>query len=184
MKKYYLITAVLLTGIFLLAATKPFDDKKGVQHKQFSFDYDIYESIDQLSKEDALLLNEAKKATKIAYAPYSHFHVGAYARLVNGKTIAGSNQENAIYPVGICAERVLLSAASSLYPGVAVETIAVSYYDEKGSNNSPISPCGVCRQSLAESASRFKHRIRLILGGMKGKVYIIPDAGSLLPLDL
>lgn len=175
---------LLFAVIALLAADKPFAGKTPVEHKKISFDYDIYASVDQLSKEDALLLNEAKKATKIAYAPYSHFHVGAFARLTNGKTMAGSNQENAIYPVGICAERVLLSAASSVYPNVAVETIAVSYYNEKGSNNSPISPCGVCRQSLVETETRFKHPIRLILGGMDGKVYIIPNATSLLPLDL
>lgn len=184
MKKNYLIISALFAAIVFLSATTPFAGKIPVEHKRFSFDYDIYESIDLLSKEDAVLLNEARKATKIAYAPYSDFHVGAYARLANGKTIAGSNQENAIYPVGICAERVLLSAASSLYPGIAVETIAVSYYNGKGKSIGPISPCGVCRQSLVETESRFKHSIRLIMGGMEGKVYVIPDAASLLPLDL
>jgi cytidine deaminase len=181
MKKASLNILVLFTCIVLLVSAGP--GKTPVEHKKFSFDYDIYSSADQLSKEDGWLLAEAKKATKLAYAPYSHFHVGAFARLANGKTIAGSNQENAIYPVGICAERVLLSAASSMYPNVAVETVAVSYYNEKGSNNSAISPCGVCRQSLVETESRFKHQIRLILGGMEGKVYIISNAASLLPLD-
>jgi cytidine deaminase len=184
MKKHYWMITILFAGIIFLSATTPFAGKAPVEHKRFSFDYDIYESINQLSKEDAALLTEARKATKIAYAPYSDFHVGAYARLANGKTIAGSNQENAIYPVGICAERVLLSAASSLYPGVAVETIAVSYYNGKGSSKSPISPCGVCRQSLVESELRFKHPVRLIMGGMEGEVYIIPNAAALLPLDL
>ena len=141
-----------------------------MDHQQFSFEFEVYDSIDQLSKEDALLLSEAKKVTKNAYAPYSHFQVGALASLTNGKTVAGSNQENASYPVGLCAERVLLSAASSLYPGVPIETIAISYHNDNGNSNRPISPCGICRQSLAEYESRFQHPIRLILGGLEGKI--------------
>ena len=154
-----------------------------MDHQQFSFEFEVYDSIDQLSKEDALLLSEAKKVTQIAYAPYSHFQVGALASLTNGKTVAGSNQENASYPVGLCAERVLLSAASSLYPGVPIETIAISYHNDNGNSNRPISPCGICRQSLAEYESRFQHPIRLILGGLEGKIYIIPKASMLLPLS-
>jgi cytidine deaminase len=183
MKKNYLYIAMLLAGIALLAATKPFTGNAPVDHQKFSFEYEVYNSAGQLSKEDAFLLSEAKNATKTAYASYSHFQVGAFARLANGKTIAGSNQENVIYPAGLCAERVLLSAASSLYPGVAVETIAVSYHNGNGSSSGPISPCGICRQSLLECESRFKHPIRLILGGMEGKVYIIPKAAVLLPLN-
>lgn len=154
-----------------------------MDQQTFSFEFEVYDSIDQLSKEDAFLLNEAKKVTQTAYAPYSLFQVGALALLANGKTVAGSNQENASYPVGICAERVLLSAASSLYPGVPVQTIAISYHNDNGTSNRPISPCGICRQSLAEYESRFNQPIRLILGGMEGKVYIIPNAGILLPLS-
>lgn len=152
-------------------------------HKQqLNFEFEIYDSIDELSKDDARLLEEAQKITKIAYAPYSHFQVGAMALLSNGKMVAGSNQENASYPVGICAERVLLSAASSLYPGVAIETIAISYQNENGKSNRPITPCGICRQSLAEYESRMKHPIRLILGGIEGKIFIISNAEMLLPL--
>lgn len=152
-------------------------------HKQqLDFEFEIYDSIDELSKDDARLLEEAQKITKIAYAPYSHFQVGAMALLSNGKMVAGSNQENASYPVGICAERVLLSAASSFYPGVAIETIAISYQNENGKSNRPITPCGICRQSLAEYESRMKHPIRLILGGIEGKIFIISKAEMLLPL--
>jgi cytidine deaminase len=154
-----------------------------MDHHQFSFEFEVYDSIDKLTKEDALLLSEAKNVTKIAYAPYSNFHVGALARLTNGKTVAGSNQENASYPVGLCAERVLLSAASSLYPGVPIDTIAISYQNDNGSSKRPISPCGICRQSLAEFELRFDKPIRLILSGLAGKVYIIPKASFLLPLS-
>ncbi len=152
-----------------------------MNQQKFSFDFEVYDSIDELSKEDAQLLREAQSVTPNAYAPYSHFHVGAMAKLVNGKTISGTNQENASYPVGICAERVLLSAASSVYPGIAVETIAISYQSEFVESNRPISPCGICRQTLVEYENRFEHPIRLILGGKEGKIYIIPKASMLLP---
>lgn len=152
-----------------------------MDYQQYSFGFEVYQSIDELSKEDAQLLREAQNTTKIAYAPYSNFHVGAMAMLANGKKVAGSNQENASYPVGLCAERVLLSAASSVYPGVPIETIAISYQSDNVKSDRPISPCGVCRQSLVEYESRFQQPIRLILGGKEGKIFIIPKAGMLLP---
>jgi cytidine deaminase len=152
-----------------------------MDQQKYSFDFEVYESIDQLTPPDAQLLRDAQNATKIAYAPYSNFLVGAMALLVNGKTMAGSNQENASYPVGLCAERVLLSAVSSVYPGVAIDTIAISYHNDNGKSDRPISPCGMCRQTLVEYENRFDHPIRLILGGEKGKVFIIPKASMLLP---
>ncbi|NSL87972.1 cytidine deaminase [Chitinophaga sp. Mgbs1] len=146
------------------------------------FDYLVYNDITALEAEDAWLLKEAQKVTQHAYAPYSNFQVGAIIRLANGKTITGTNQENASFPVGICAERVALSAASSVYPGVAIDTIAVSYHNINGDSSSPISPCGICRQTLAEYESRQQAPIRLILGGLSGKVYIVHHANDLLPL--
>ena len=151
------------------------------EQKKYSFDFEEYNSINDLSKEDAQLLRDAQNATKIAYAPYSNFLVGAMAMLTNGKKVAGSNQENASYPVGLCAERVLLSAASSIYPGVPIDTIAISYDGESVHSNRPISPCGICRQTLVEYETRFQHPIRLILGGKEGKIFIIPKASMLLP---
>jgi cytidine deaminase len=149
---------------------------------EFKFSFDVYDSIEELSEEDAWLLNEAREVTEHAYAPYSHFQVGAVAKLANGEIVAGSNQENASFPVGLCAERVLLASASSLYPNVAIESMAISYQTGNGDSDRPISPCGICRQSLQEFESRVNHPIRLILGGMEGKVYIIPKASILLPL--
>ncbi|MDP9229521.1 MAG: cytidine deaminase [Bacteroidota bacterium] len=152
-------------------------------HKnKIEFQYEVYDSIDELTKEDAWLLNEAKEVTQLAYAPYSNFHVGAVAKLSNGEIVAGSNQENASFPVGLCAERVLLSSISSLYPNIPVETIAISYQSANNGNNHPVAPCGICRQSLQDYEARMKHPIRLILGGMEGKVFIIPNAAILLPL--
>jgi len=141
-----------------------------------------YASIEELNADDSWLLIEARSATQFAYAPYSNFNVGAAGRLSNDEIVIGSNQENASYPAGICAERVLLSSAASQHPNIAIDTIAISYNNLKGKSDSPISPCGICRQSLAEYQQRTKSPIRLILSGMEGKVQIIENAGQLLPL--
>lgn len=148
----------------------------------YQFSYQVYDSIDELNTEDAWLLNEARGVSQNAYAPYSNFLVGAVAKLANGEIVTGTNQENASYPAGICAERVLLSTASSLFPNVPVDTLAISYQQADGPSDHPVAPCGICRQSLQEFESRVKQPIRLILSGMEGKVFVIEKASSLLPL--
>lgn len=150
---------------------------------EFSFSYDVYETIDELNEKDAILLTKARDAAKHAYAPYSRFFVGAIAKLNNEEMLEGTNQENASYPVGICAERGLLSTASSLFPNVPIETLAISYFNEKGDSSNPISPCGMCRQALLEYEGRVNQPMRIILGGQSGKVYIVEKAGMLLPLS-
>lgn len=154
-----------------------------MKEENYQFKFSVYDSIDELSNEDACLLLKAQEVTAHAYAPYSNFHVGAVAKLSNGEMVAGSNQENASFPVGLCAERVVLASVSSLHPDVPVESIAISYKSEIVNSNHPIAPCGICRQSLQEYETRVKHPIRLILGGMEGKVYVIPSAAMLLPFS-
>lgn len=151
--------------------------------KEIVFQYQVLENASALSTEDAQLLLKARAVTAKAYAPYSQFQVGAVALLNNGETVEGTNQENASYPVGICAERVLLSALSSLYNGVSIKTMAISYHNLKGESNKPVSPCGICRQSLLEQTIRQHQPIKLILSGMEGVVYILEDAAALLPLS-
>jgi cytidine deaminase len=153
-----------------------------MEKKEFTIEVTVYTSSDELPEDDKLLLDAARTFTGNAYAPYSGFNVGAVAMLANGKTVAGSNQENAAYPVGICAERVLLSAASSLYPGVAIETIAISYDNTKGDSKHPVSPCGICRQTLVEYEQRAGTPIRLILSGLEGEVNVLEKSSLLLPL--
>jgi cytidine deaminase len=150
--------------------------------EEIKFNILIYDSIDELNSDDAFLLSEARSVTQFAYAPYSNFQVGAVAKLSNGETVTGTNQENASYPAGICAERVLLSTAASQYPGVGINTIAISYNNLKGKSNKPVSPCGICRQSFAEFQQRTKTPIRIILSGMEGQVQVIENAAFLLPL--
>src|SRR6188474_1298559 len=149
---------------------------------EYKFSFDIYDSIEELTEEDAWLLNEAREVTENAYAPYSHFHVGAVAKLANGEIVAGSNQENASFPVGLCAERVLLASASTLYPNVPIESMAISYHSGNGNSNQPIAPCGMCRQALQEYEMRVKKPIRLILAGLEGKIFVFEKASQLLPL--
>jgi cytidine deaminase len=117
--------------------------------RHIQIDYEEYESVSTLNHDDRQLLEKAREATGHAYAPYSNFHVGAAARLSNGEIMTGSNQENASFPAGICAERVLLSAASSLYPYVDITAMAVSYNQPEERSKEPIAPCGICRQTFA-----------------------------------
>ena len=118
--------------------------------QKFEFEYELLERADQLSELDRALLEAAKLATKTAYAPYSQFQVGAAARLSNGQIVIGSNQESTSFPVGICAERTLLNSVGSQFPELTITTMAISYQPEGKSSNEPISPCGMCRQSLLD----------------------------------
>jgi cytidine deaminase len=152
-----------------------------MNEKKFEFSYEVYKDSSELNEKDAWLLGEARTVTEQAYAPYSNFHVGAVAILENGEIVAGTNQENASYPVGICAERVLLGSVATLHPKIPIKSIAISYNSEEVKSDHPISPCGMCRQALLEYESRTAKPIRLILSGQEGKVFIIQTAGNLLP---
>lgn len=143
---------------------------------------EIYSSSEELKRNDAELLTQARAVTKQAYAPYSNFKVGAAALLGDGTIVTGTNQENASYPVGICAERVLLSAVASQFANAGIITMAISYDNLNSESNHPISPCGICRQSLAEYEERTHQHIRIIMSGLKGEVYVIKKANQLLPL--
>lgn len=176
-------------GVFLIDQIMVFNDtiknycwfkKNKMKQQAYTFNYEIYSGVEELTKADADLLLKAREVTENAYAPYSNFKVSAVALLNNGNILTGTNQENASYPVTICAERVLLSAISSVYGNEPINTLAVSY---KGKNsNKPISPCGMCRQMLAEYEERTNQPIRIILSGMEGEVYIINSVTDLLPL--
>ena len=152
-----------------------------MKENKFEFQYEVYDDIGELDKDDAELLTKARAVTKHAYAPYSNFFVGAVAKLNNGQNVSGTNQENASYPVGICAERVLLGNAATLFPGISIDTLAISYDSKEVPSDHPISPCGMCRQALLEYETRTKKPIRLILAGQKGKIYIVNTIKFLLP---
>ena len=144
--------------------------------------YELYDSISELSEEEQALLNDAIQATDTAYAPYSNFHVGAAVLMENGEVVTGSNQENAAYPSGLCAERVALFAAGAHYPGVKIKSVAITAHFDGDKKLLSVSPCGDCRQVMAEFEHRFGTNIKLIMTGEKGKVVVIPNIKTLLPL--
>ena len=137
---------------------------------------------EQLGREHQQLLDEAFDALDRAYAPYSNVRVAAAVRLTSGETLTGTNQENASYPVGICAERVALSTANSLVFDAAVQAMAIVYRPASGPGNVPLAPCGMCRQALVEQHARQGHAFELVMAAEHGDVWLVPDASSLLPL--
>jgi len=149
--------------------------------QKFEFEYDLLDDSNQLNKADQELLEAAKKATATAFAPYSNFKVGAAARLSSNAIIIGSNQESASFPVGICAERTLLNSVGSQFPNQTINTIAISYEPLGKPSVEPISPCGMCRQSLLDYENRFQSPIKIIMAGMSGKVMVLKSAIHLLP---
>ncbi len=141
-----------------------------------------YDSIQELSKEEQVLVQKSEEVVKNAYAPYSKFQVGAAVLLENGEIITGTNQENAAYPSGLCAERVAIFYANSKYPDVPVEAIAVTAFTNNDFVKTPVSPCGSCRQVLNESETRFKKPIKIFLVS-KSKITVINNTKDLLPLN-
>ncbi|MDE5849592.1 MAG: cytidine deaminase [Muribaculaceae bacterium] len=146
---------------------------------------------EELSAEDRELISRAKEMTYRSYAPYSRFHVGAAIRMADGSIVSGSNQENAAYPSGICAERNACWQASALNPGMAMKKIAIAARnigdfpkgeeDKAPFQTQPISPCGACRQALLEYEHLYGP-IEVILFGAEG-IYIFPSVSSLLPFS-
>jgi cytidine deaminase len=137
---------------------------------------------DELSDEDKKLIEQSIEATKRSYAPDSKFSVGAAALLDNGITVTGTNQENAAYPSGLCAERTTLFYANSQYPDSAVKTLAIAARTERDFIDTPIPPCGACRQVILETEKRYGNSIRILLYG-KSCIYLVEGIGSLLPLS-
>lgn len=140
-------------------------------------------SPDELSAEEQQLVEAAKKATTRSYAPYSHFHVGAAALLANGEIISGTNQENAAYPSGICAERTTLFYANSQHPQQAVKALAIAARTSEGHwTEIPISPCGACRQVMTETENRYEKPMKVLLCSAQ-EVFVIESAKDLLPVS-
>ena len=139
-----------------------------------------YEECTEIEKN---LIDAAKQATSNAYAPYSHFQVGAAILLENGKIITGNNQENAAYPSGLCAERTAVFYANAQYPDQKVEAIAVAAFYKEKFTDDVISPCGSCRQVLLEVESRYNSPVRILLYNKDNEVYVAESMRSLMPLS-
>jgi len=144
-------------------------------------EYLRHSAMEGMAPNDRALLELAHAAALRAYAPYSKFLVGAALRMADGTLVTGNNQENASFPAGICAERTALHAAMSQWPQGVVVEMAIVVPSVTGDR--PVSPCGICRQSLLEQEQRQKSPMRLLLSVPNGPVFELASAGSLLPLS-
>lgn len=143
----------------------------------------IFDDEKELPLSDKALLTLARKSLKHSYSPYSNFKVASAVLLANDKKVTGTNQENASYPVCLCAERAALANASSRYPSTAIKAIAITAKSMDQVLNKPVSPCGTCRQYICEMENRYGQDIRLIFQGEVGPIYVVEAAKDLLPLS-
>lgn len=143
--------------------------------------FEVYDNLKELSAEIQDLMNQAVEIRKKAYAPYSQFKVGAALLLDNGKIILGSNQENAAYPSGLCAERVAIFHAGSVYPEAKILKMAITAASDNNQTQAPIPPCGSCRQSIAEYEIKQDTPIEIYFMGEIGEVYKSASLKNLLP---
>lgn len=150
--------------------------------REINIQIEEYNDASLLNESERALLKHAQDAIEGSYAPYSEFHVGAAILLENGEIIKGSNQENAAYPSGLCAERVAIFHAKSKYPELKVKAIAITASSDNFITKSPITPCGACRQVIAETESRQNEKVRIVMKGQEGIVQVVNGIENLLPL--
>jgi cytidine deaminase len=139
-----------------------------------------YSSTEELEGKYRGLIKSAYDACSTSYAPFSKFCAGAAVLLENGETVKGSNQENAAYPSGLCAERVAVFYANSFYPAIPVIAIAIAASVAGVPCKEPVYPCGSCRQSLLQSERRFGKNIRVFMVGSE-KIRMVESVKDLLP---
>jgi cytidine deaminase len=144
--------------------------------------FTIFDTLNELPTEIQDLMHQAIEVRKKAYAPYSKFKVGAALLLDNGKVILGSNQENAAYPSGLCAERTAIFYAGSTYPEAKILKMAITAASDINQTTAPIPPCGSCRQSIAEYEIKQDTPIEIYFMGEIGKIYKSSSLKNLLPL--
>ncbi len=139
-------------------------------------------TLSELTEEDAILIDAARDATNLSYSPYSHFRVGAAVLLANGKIVKGANQENASYPVGICAERSTIATAHNLFPDLPIVTLALAAKKRDGEyTQEPVTPCGMCRQAIAECEKRYGKPIRILMAS-RSEIVVADNIKELLPM--
>ena len=152
-----------------------------MENIELKLQFSLYSSIDELDEESRNLLLEAQKISENAYAPYSNFNVGAALLLESGEIVRGSNQENAAYPSGLCAERVAFFATGTNHPGEKIRKVAVVAKRNHESEFIEASPCGSCRQVMIEYEDNQDEPIEVILLTKDGKVIKMPSVETLLP---
>lgn len=143
----------------------------------------VFNNFDELPTDIQPLMTNATAIRKKAYAPYSQFRVGVAILLDNGKTVMGSNQENAAYPSGLCAERVAIFYAGANYPDAKILKMAITATSDLNSNTTPIPPCGACRQSIYEYEFNQESPIEIYFMGEFGEIYKSDSLKNLLPFS-
>jgi cytidine deaminase len=145
--------------------------------------FTAFESVEELPKEVQSLMEKAIEIRKKAYAPYSKFRVGAALLLDNGEIVLGSNQENAAYPSGLCAERVAIFHSGAVYPEAKIIKMAITAASDTNKTTTPIPPCGGCRQSISEYEFKQNTPIEIYFMGESGEIYKSDSIKNLLPLS-
>ena len=149
--------------------------------REIHITYQEYKSIEELSPEDRELAAEAIKAMEGAYAPYSHFHVGAAVRMSNGQIVRGANQENAAFPSGLCAERTAMFAAGARYPDKDMLSLALAGGVMGRLGSQPATPCGACRQVMAQYQAKSGKPMSIIMISAD-KIWKFEKVDDILPL--
>lgn len=144
-------------------------------------EFSVYNALHELPNDIQDLMEQAVGVRKNAYAPYSNFRVGVALLLDNGQIVLGSNQENAAYPSGLCAERVAIFHAGAIYPDAKIIKMAITAASDANKTTSPIPPCGACRQSIAEYETRQDTPIEIYFMGEIGDIYKSESLKNLLP---
>ena len=145
--------------------------------------FGVYNSVEELPGDIKQLMLQAVEARKKAYAPYSRFRVGAALLLDNGQVVLGSNQENAAYPSGLCAERVAVFHAGAVYPEAKITALVISAAADEKKVTDPIPPCGACRQAIAEYELKQDTPIAIYFMGETGRILKSDSLKNLLPLS-
>ena len=150
--------------------------------KQIVTSYQVYDNLEEMEAEDIQLMHKAQDIRENAYAPYSQFMVGAAILLENGEVVTGSNQENAAYPSGLCAERNAIYQAGALYPNQKILAIAITVKSQRKKVIIPAAPCGACRQAIAEYEFKQQTPIKIMFMAEIGKVVKVKSLVDILPL--
>jgi cytidine deaminase len=151
-----------------------------MQKRSLEISFTEYASKAEMPAADAALLEKAEQMTHNSYAPYSDFHVGAAVRMESGDVFCGANQENAAFPSGLCAERTALFYASAQQPDGVVEAVAIAAEHQGHFTEDIVTPCGACRQALAQYEVKSSKPIKVILGGAK-RIVVFDSVSDLLP---
>jgi len=153
-----------------------------IQVGKHLLEWQVYTSIHQLATSDQQALLLAKEHLQYSHSPYSNFKVGTGLLLANGQLVGGSNQENASYPLCLCAERVALAAAAATQPNIPIIALAVTVKHPDKVIDKPAMPCGACRQVICEVEQKQQQAIRILTQGEEGEIFIFPSGVAILPL--